>query len=1385
MAEQLEDDVQRVLELARAQQLTCRPRGKKLTATNGQIGAHSRRVQRHRHGSESAQTTLVAERMKSLRAIYALDKSTRHLADCSAVSVRRHQISQPSETGVEDPEFAQQQLDRRRELYKLHYSGSGLVGATCATTGLPKLESLVDAAEQAAKTASRSLALRVGAAVLTSRGRIWTGCNVESTSNDKYSICAEHAALLKMVTSGSDFNEGSSFDEVEVVEALAICSDRKDQALPYPCGGCREYMARFGDFPVYLLNFGGQTEETRSFNLFPGSRHSDIMQISKQSSSTTCSSKGPTPVKSAIVKRHSSSEGAGAPPLNIADWTVEQVAQWIVDDVELPQYRDVLLRNKVDGCVLMHLEDADVHLLLGIVHPLHRKRLLAHIDRVRDRELLLHGIDYGQLQDYLAVLDRDRIAIVAKLKATFDRLDKNKDGVLDFAQAHEALKTLGSGLSSPQAVEQLFRNESLFGEGAKSGAVTFPMFATAFSKLAMKPATEGTCAGLAGRENQEEDNGQRWKLPIIDLASLRGSFNKVDSNQSGDIDANELIRLFKSLGHEDNIAAKKAHEWFKSVDLDGNGRLSFSEFVVRYLQLTKVDIRKLQTLFEASEPLSSTRLKPRSVLCRSLKALYSDLPPQSIDGWTENYFKSNDKSIGTESESLILSYADFVLGCFTFNTDVADMEQTMMTKEMKMVLRNDALVHRSRIVHLQQQGHVRLCSQSFEVQELRRQHVEDHKQRLDTIRKKHQERQNQPNRTVTERDGKCANSDEERSAESIKERRQHEVAEVFDRFARGKRAGREHQAEESKDSDNETNMHNSRTITAIEAAQAILELGAALSREQILRFLKARDFDLRNPLNRRDFQRVIAHLDAEQQILGKSQGDWKFDIKKIKTTDKHISTKHKANASRPRSCEEYDKHLLEKAKAKSKNAINLDKKQLNRRPSWSREAKRSARKHRHRSKQLDYDDESKGNSSSDSSANNRRRVRNGKRIHRRDSSDSSQDTDSTNSGRSHQRRTRRNTRSRSASRRGERRGVIRRGSSSSSDETRSTKSSRTRSSSDEAEIGIMRRSGFQEGDRVRHKSTGAIGSVIRVYRDYFVADVLYDSGRRTKNVDLSSLQLAPSLHAQQLAQWKRGLAVLFPHKRGLKSGQALRRGKIVKCRTDGTFDILVDEFGECETISRVPMSLLRVARRKQHPYYGVGAKVTVRQRAEYLRGTVSLARTDGSYDIHLRGGSRVLKKIAPELLSLDDDDDYDEDERNEHQDMSEKREKNQQSDEDDKDRTSKRRNSSDSDDERPKKATTTKKDDDSDKYDDFEPEFDKGDRIEARFHGGEMYFPGRIARVFTDDTYDVTYDDGDEESRVPSRFIRSAKSKSGSSTTKTAAKTSKADDYEEDLFESD
>lgn len=72
---------------------------------------------------------------------------------------------------------------------------------------------------------------KVGAALLTKDGQIYTGCNVENISYGA-TVCAERVAILKAVSEGQ-----RSFAK------LAIVSVNKEKT--YPCGICRQVIDEF------------------------------------------------------------------------------------------------------------------------------------------------------------------------------------------------------------------------------------------------------------------------------------------------------------------------------------------------------------------------------------------------------------------------------------------------------------------------------------------------------------------------------------------------------------------------------------------------------------------------------------------------------------------------------------------------------------------------------------------------------------------------------------------------------------------------------------------------------------------------------------------------------------------------------------------------------------------------------------------------------------------------------------------------------------------------------------------------------------------------------------------------------------------------------------
>ena len=100
---------------------------------------------------------------------------------------------------------------------------------------------------------------RVGAAVLTGDGEIFTGCNVENSSFP-VGICAERAAISKAVSEGK-----TRFTAI----AIAAESGGRQRSAS-PCGMCRQFIMEFGsDIEVIFLSSKGKLVSEKISSLLP------------------------------------------------------------------------------------------------------------------------------------------------------------------------------------------------------------------------------------------------------------------------------------------------------------------------------------------------------------------------------------------------------------------------------------------------------------------------------------------------------------------------------------------------------------------------------------------------------------------------------------------------------------------------------------------------------------------------------------------------------------------------------------------------------------------------------------------------------------------------------------------------------------------------------------------------------------------------------------------------------------------------------------------------------------------------------------------------------------------------------------------------------------
>ncbi|MGI6585949.1 MAG: cytidine deaminase [Gracilibacteraceae bacterium] len=102
---------------------------------------------------------------------------------------------------------------------------------------------LIEKAQEAMENAYvKYSGFKVGAALLTKSGKIYTGCNIENSSFGA-TICAERVAFAKAISEGE-----------REFEAIAVASSLK--GFTYPCGICRQFMSEWG-LDVKLITKSG------------------------------------------------------------------------------------------------------------------------------------------------------------------------------------------------------------------------------------------------------------------------------------------------------------------------------------------------------------------------------------------------------------------------------------------------------------------------------------------------------------------------------------------------------------------------------------------------------------------------------------------------------------------------------------------------------------------------------------------------------------------------------------------------------------------------------------------------------------------------------------------------------------------------------------------------------------------------------------------------------------------------------------------------------------------------------------------------------------------------------------------------------------------------
>lgn len=122
-----------------------------------------------------------------------------------------------------------------------------------------EIEKLIEIAKKARENAYTPYSnYKVGCALLTKSGKIFSGCNVEN--DGIMSICAERVAFVKAISEGE-----------REFEALVVVGGKEKLVYTSPCGYCRQFISEFCDkeFTIYMCYEDNKIEKKTIGELLP------------------------------------------------------------------------------------------------------------------------------------------------------------------------------------------------------------------------------------------------------------------------------------------------------------------------------------------------------------------------------------------------------------------------------------------------------------------------------------------------------------------------------------------------------------------------------------------------------------------------------------------------------------------------------------------------------------------------------------------------------------------------------------------------------------------------------------------------------------------------------------------------------------------------------------------------------------------------------------------------------------------------------------------------------------------------------------------------------------------------------------------------------------
>jgi len=144
----------------------------------------------------------------------------------------------------------------------------------------------------------------------------------------------------------------------------------------------------------------------------------------------------------------------------------------------------------------------------GVTHALHRRKIAGAVARFRNVDVE-ENLDIDELEEFLAVVDENRVRLIARLKVAFDKFDKDEDGLQHSFEVRECLVHLGR--TKEEMEETVKAKEWLVGipgpgknDKSTEGGVNFADFVCAYCDVfaGIDPEVRGGDA-MGGEQTRE------------------------------------------------------------------------------------------------------------------------------------------------------------------------------------------------------------------------------------------------------------------------------------------------------------------------------------------------------------------------------------------------------------------------------------------------------------------------------------------------------------------------------------------------------------------------------------------------------------------------------------------------------------------------------------------------------------------------------------------------------------------------------------------------------------------------------------------------------------------------------------------------------------------